>query len=225
MLEERGATRLLERGVADAADNDIFNDFEKWEDKQFWPTLTQTFGTQKDEVDDMAGLEVEISTTLRSSLLRQDVKEAVVVKNKLLGSGTELPKRHIELKLPTDMTYRAGDYLAVLPVNHSSVVHRAIKRFHLPWDASVTLKSGGSWLPVGQLMSVFDLLCAYVELSQSATRRVGEPSSPRFQPANPVSRISRQYPNSRMTHQQRQNWNDSRATLSMQRSKENESVR
>ena len=204
MLKERGATRLLERGVADAADNDVFNDFEKWEDKQFWPTLTQTFGTQ-DGVDDMAGLDIEISTTLRSSTLRQDVKEAVVVKNQLLGSGTELPKRHIELKLPTDMTYRAGDYLAVLPVNHTSVVRRAIKRFHLPWDAFVTINSGGSWLPVGQPISVFDVLSAYMELSQSATRRVGEVSTLRFRSANSVSRISRQYPNSLLTNQQRRN--------------------
>ena len=132
----------------------------------------------------MAGLELEVSTTLRSSVLRQDVKEAVVVKNNLLGSGTESPKRHIELKLPTDMTYRAGDYLAVLPLNHTSVVHRAIKRFHLPWDAFVTVKSGDSSLPVGRPMSVFDVLSAYVELSQSATRRVGDQSTPRFQLAN-----------------------------------------
>ena len=204
MLEERGATRLLERGVADAANNDIFDDFEKWEDKQFWPTLMQSFGTQ-DGVDDMAGLDIEISTTLRSSFLRQDVKEAVVVKNRLLGSGTESPKRHIELKLPTDMTYRAGDYLAVLPINHTSVVRRAIKRFHLPWDAFVTINSGGSSLPVGRPMSVFDVLSAYVELSQSATRRVGELSTPRFQPANPISRILRQYPSSLLTDQQRRN--------------------
>ena len=204
MLEARGATRLLERGVADAANNDIFNDFEKWEDKQFWPTLMQSFGTQ-DGVDGVAGLDIEISTTLRSSFLRQDVKEAIVVKNRLLGSGTVSPKRHIELKLPTDMTYRAGDYLAVLPVNHTSVVRRAIKRFHLPWDAFVTINSEGSCLPVGRPMSVFDVLSAYVELSQSATRRVGELSTPRFQPANSISRISRQYPNSLLTHQQRRN--------------------
>ena len=204
MLEKRGATRLLERGCADAADNDIFNDFEKWEDKHFWPTLMQTFGTQ-DGDDDMAGLEMEISTTLRSSFLRQDVKEAVVVKNVLLGSGTESPKRHIELKLPTDMTYRAGDYLAVLPVNHTSVVHRAIKRFHLPWDTFMTIKSGDSRLPIGQPVSVFDVLSAYVELSQSATRRVGNTSTQPFQPANSVSRISRQYPNSLPTHQQMRN--------------------
>ncbi len=157
MLEEGGAKRLLERGSADAADNDIFNDFEKWEDKQFWPTIKKIFGSEGG-AEDLGGLDIEVSTTLRSSHLRQDVKEAVVVKNALLASGTEAPKRHIQLKLPTDMTYRAGDYLAVLPINHSSVVRRVIKRFCLPWDAFVTVKSGESYLPVGQTMSVFDVL-------------------------------------------------------------------
>ena len=172
MLEQRGAKRVMERGFADAADNDVFNEFEKWEDKKFWPTIKKTFKTE-DVVDDMAGLDIEISTTLRSSHLRQEVKEAIVMKNQLLGTGTQAPKRHIALKLPTDMTYRAGDYLAVLPINHKSVVRRVIERFRLPWDAFVTVKSGESYLPVGQTMSVFDVLSAYVELSQTATRRVG----------------------------------------------------
>lgn len=172
MLEEKGATRLLERGFADAADNDVFNDFEKWEDKKFWPTIKTTFGAEE-RVDDVAGLDIEVSTTLRSSHLRQEVREAIVMKNELLGLGTHAPKRHIKIKLPTDMTYRAGDYLAVLPINHTSVVRRVIKRFRLPWDAFVTVKSGESYLPIGQPMSVFGVLSAYVELSQPATRRVG----------------------------------------------------
>ena len=202
MLKQRGGTRLLEGGFADAADNDIFNDFEKWEDKEFWPTIQQTYGTQ-DKVDDMTGLDIEVSTTLRSSLLRQDVKEAIVVKNQLLGSHTESPKRHIELRLPTDMTYRAGDYLAILPINHTSVVRRVIKRFHLPWDAYVTVRSGESYLPVDQPMSVFGVLGAYVELSQTATRRVGGLPTPLFKPADSHLRISRQSPNSLLTHRPR----------------------
>lgn len=207
MLEKRGAKRLLERGSADVANNDVFNDFEKWEDKNFWPTIKKAFGSE-DGTDDTAGLDIEVSTTLRSSHLRQDVKEAIVVKNELLGSGTEAPKRHIELKLPTDMTYRAGDYLAVLPINHTSVVRRVIKRFRLPWDAFVTIKSGESYLPVGQPMSVFDVLSAYVELSQTATRRVGCLLSPRSHPANPDSRTLRQYSNLPLTNQLRRNLND-----------------
>ena len=177
MLDKAGATRLLERGSADAANNDVFNDFEKWEDKKFWPTIKQTFGTQ-DKGDDMVGLSLEVSTTLRSSHLRQDVKEALVMKNVLLDSGVDSPKRHIQLKLPTDMVYRAGDYLAVLPINNVLVVRRVIQRFALPWDAFMTVTSGESYLPVGLPMSVFDVLSAYVELSQPATRRVGFPLTP-----------------------------------------------
>lgn len=202
ILRERGAKRLLVRGSADAADNDIFNDFEKWEDHEFWPTIRKTFGSE-DGADDMAGLEIEVSTTLRSSHLRQDVKEAIVVKNELLGTGTEAPTRHIKLKLPTDMTYRAGDYLAVLPINHLSVVRRVIKRFCLPWDAFVTVKSGESYLPVGQPMSVFDVLSAYVELSQTMTRRVSCLLSPHSHSANHDSRILRQSINSPLTTQPR----------------------
>ena len=171
MLQERGAKRLLERGQADAAGNDIFNDFEKWEDQEFWPTIKNTFGGG-DQADDMTGLDLEVSTTLRSSHLRQDVREAIVVKNELLGAETEEPKRHIKLTLPTDMTYRAGDYLAVLPINNRLVVRRVFKRFRLPWDAFITVKSGESYLPVGHPMSIYDVLSAYVELSQTATRRV-----------------------------------------------------
>ena len=191
MLEEKGAKRFLERGFADAADNDVFNDFEKWEDKKFWPTIKMTFGGQEG-VDDTTGLDIEVSTTLRSSTLRQDVKEAIVVKNELLGLGTQAPKRHIELKLPTDMTYRAGDYLAVLPINHTSVVRRAIKRFRLPWDAYITVRSGESYLPIGQPMSVFGVLGAYVELSQTATRRVGRLCPTHSMSTNPVPRMLNQ---------------------------------
>ena len=189
MLEEKGATRLLDRGLADAANNDVFNDFEKWEDEEFWPTIKKTYGT-KDALDDMVNLDIEISTTLRSSHLRQDVKEAVVLKNQALDSGTQAPKRHIELRLPTDMTYRAGDYLAVLPITNTSVVRRVIERFSLPWDAYITIRSAESYLPVGQQMSVFGVLSAYVELSQPATRRVGRPVRASYQSANLLSRIS-----------------------------------
>lgn len=175
LLEKGGAKRMAESGFADAANNDIFNDFEKWEDSVFWPAVKSTFSgdkaSQNDE-DDRSGLVLEVSTTLRSTHLRQDVREAIVLKNEVLTSG-EAPKQHIELKLPTDMQYRAGDYLAVLPMNHNSVIRRVIKHFGLPWDANMTLKSGSTFIPTDVPISVYDVLRAYVELSEPATRRVG----------------------------------------------------
>lgn len=123
LLEKEGAKRLTDCGLADAANNDILNDFEKWEDIVFWPAVKKAFGVKRLESDqDIShGLDVEIFITLRSPHLRQDVKEVIVLRNEILTSG-EPPKRHIELKLPTDMKYRAEDYLAVLPVNHDTII-------------------------------------------------------------------------------------------------------
>lgn len=70
------------------------------------------------------------------------------------------------------MSYRAGDYLALLPLNPEELVQRAMKRFGLSWDAMLTINVRGStMLPTGQPISAHDLLSAYVELSQPATRR------------------------------------------------------
>ena len=170
-LEKRKATRLAIRGSADAANNDVFNDFEKWEDQVFWPAVKSKFAGDK-AVDEPATLGIEVSTTLRPSHLRADVKEAIVIKNDNLTEGTGIDKRHLELQLPTDMTYKAGDYLAVLPLNHQSTVARVIKRFDLPWDAFLTVKVGETTLPKNTPMSVYDVLVGYVELSQVCTKRV-----------------------------------------------------
>lgn len=173
LLEKNGAKRVADSGLVDVANNDIFNDFEKWEDTVFWPPVKNAFGVDKaeGEKDGNNELEVEIFTTLRPTHLHQDVKEAIVLKNETLTSG-ESPKRHIELKLPTDMEYRAGDYLAVLPMNPDTVIRRVMRHFGLPWDANMTIKSGGTSIPTGIPIAVYVVLKAYVELSQPATLRV-----------------------------------------------------
>ncbi|KAI9738411.1 MAG: hypothetical protein M1834_008914 [Cirrosporium novae-zelandiae] len=170
LLEENGGKRIVNRGLADAADNDIFNDFEKWEDNSFWPQISKYFGEVKSEGP--VGLDVEVSTTLRSSHLRQDVREAIVLKNEVLTSSDDpAAKRYMELKLPTDMEYRAGDYLAVLPINTSKTIRRVFKRFGLPWDANITIKSGATVIPKDRPLPLRDVLSSYVELSQPATRK------------------------------------------------------
>jgi len=114
-----------------------------------------------------------VDTDSRRSKLRQDVKEAVVVSNQLLTAGGEPEKRHIVLKLPTGMDYETGDYLAVLPINNQKNIRRVLKWANLPWDAVLTIKTGtNTTLPTGHPISAMDVLGAYVELSQPATRKV-----------------------------------------------------
>ncbi|EON61408.1 bifunctional P-450:NADPH-P450 reductase [Coniosporium apollinis CBS 100218] len=172
LLEQRGGKRIAPMGKADAAAGDMFTDFENWEDQVFWPAMVKQYGAS--EVGEAAfesGLKVEISSP-RSSTLRQDVKEARVINEKLLTADDAPQKKHIEISLPSDMTYSTGDYLAILPINPKDNVQRAMRYFGLAWDSVLTLSSAGpTALPTGVPISTADLFGAYVELAQPATKR------------------------------------------------------
>ncbi|KAH9213493.1 fatty acid hydroxylase [Leptodontidium sp. 2 PMI_412] len=165
-FEEHGATKIAEIGLGDVGAGDVFNEFDKWQDEHFWSALGAEVDTEE------SSLEIEIDTDSRRSKLRQDVKEAVIVSNELLTTGDVPEKRHITLRLPTGMTYKVGDYLAVLPINNSKNIRRVLKHYGLPWDAMLTIKVGeNTTLPTGHPISAMDVLGAYVELSQPATRK------------------------------------------------------
>ncbi|KAL6704826.1 hypothetical protein ACN47E_007630 [Coniothyrium glycines] len=172
-LEERGATRLVEMGTTDAAQGDIFTDFETWEDQVLWPALREKYGSMATvgESSLEATLHVEISAP-RSSNLRQDVREARVEEVESLSARSIGEKKHMEISLPSGMTYSAGDYLAILPLNPKDNIQRAMRYFGLTWDSQLTISSvGPTTLPVDNPISAFDVLGAYVELAQPATKR------------------------------------------------------
>jgi cytochrome P450/NADPH-cytochrome P450 reductase len=173
-LEELGGTRITPMGLTDAAQANMFTDFEDWEDSSLWPALAEKYGIAAQSEGGGAissGLSIEI-TSPRSSTLRQDVKEAIVVDVQDLTAPGAPPKKHMEIQLPSDARYAAGDYLAVLPLNPKPSVERVMRRFHLAWDAHVTISAHGSTtLPTGVSIPVTDVLGAYVELAQPATKR------------------------------------------------------
>ncbi|EXF83899.1 cytochrome P450 [Colletotrichum fioriniae PJ7] len=173
-LEQLGATRLAEVGLTDVSSGEVFTNFESWEDDTLWPSLTNKYKTTSSAEDNKTkGLGVVISNP-RTSTLRQDVKEATVTKTATLTKGNDPKsiKKHVEIKLPEDMTYTAGDYLAVLPINPKETVYRAMRRFHIARDAHLSIKTDGpTSLPVDTSVPANDLLSSYIELSQPATRR------------------------------------------------------
>jgi cytochrome P450/NADPH-cytochrome P450 reductase len=159
-------------GSTNAKDRDMFSDFEAWEDEILWPAIKKKFGNASSE-NTSVGLKVSFSTP-RVSSLRQEVKEALVVNARSLTSGnTGGEKRHLEIQLPTDWIYSAGDYLAVLPHNSQEMVARAMRRFNLAWDAHVSIQaSRPTTLPTNVSIPVSEVLNSYVELGQTATKRV-----------------------------------------------------
>ncbi|MGX9688610.1 bifunctional cytochrome P450/NADPH--P450 reductase [Deinococcus wulumuqiensis] len=174
LLEAAGAERVKARGEADAR-GDFFGDFERWYGT-LWSDLGAALGQDVQAVQEPR-LQVEIQSGQRSRRLQQDdVKSGRVNENReLVNLSHELArsKRHIEVGLPEGMTYRTGDYLAVLPTNPESQVGRVLKRFNLAGDDQITIQTTQALttLPTHQPLSVGDLLGQYVELGQPATRK------------------------------------------------------
>lgn len=173
VIEGRGGTRIAPIGTTDAASGDIFSEFDTWEDQVFWPAMTERYGSSDAATGTSyeTSVDVEISTP-RTSTLRQDVKEARVEEVEVLSAAGVPEKRHIEISLPSDMTYSAGDYLAILPLNPKENIARAMRHFGLAWDSMLTISSGGpTTLPTDTPVSAVDVFGAYVELAQPASKR------------------------------------------------------
>lgn len=175
-MAARGGSRICPLGLADAAKGEMFTEFEQWEDEVFWPAISAKYGTTEEGADGEApfnpNLEIQFSSP-RPLTLHQDVKEAVVVDARVLTAPGASQKNHVEISLPAGLTYQTGDYLAVLPINPPETVNRAMRRFSLAWDSTITITADGrTTLPTNTPVRAYDVLSSYVELSQPATKRV-----------------------------------------------------
>ena len=175
-LRAAGATRLRARGETDAS-GDFTGGFEAWCDG-LWPDLAAALGREPPASANRTTLDVDVLPPTRQALLGQpDLQAGSVLENRELvdmTSSIARSKRHLGIRLPPGMTFRAGDYLAVLPHNPAAAVARALRVFGLPGDAQVMVR-GATSLPADRQTSLAEILGAYVELGQPATRRqVGE---------------------------------------------------
>ena len=179
-LEAAGATRVKPRGETDSG-GDFFGAFDDWYGT-LWGDLGRTLGKQVQAAPAGALLQVEVVKAGRTSILRlAELEHGEVVENRELvdmNSPLGRSKRHIDIALPEGMSYRAGDYLAVLPHNPIGLVMRALKRFGLASDSQIVISkphSSITSLPVGYPVNASEVLFHYVELAQPATRaQVGQ---------------------------------------------------
>ncbi|KAG8879805.1 hypothetical protein FRB97_001375 [Tulasnella sp. 331] len=177
LLDERlsacSGTRLVDRGLGNAAGPNLPGEFEEWS-KKFWTIMSDSgrIGSQPEESS--LQLSARVDSSYRTTVLRnKHLSAAKVLSTKVLTKDGAPIKRHIEIDLGEEATYRAGDYLAILPANPMDTVTRAIRRLGLHADDVVELTSSGdsseSTLPIGKQMSAFDMLAGFVELDQPAT--------------------------------------------------------
>ncbi|HEY5853595.1 MAG TPA: cytochrome P450, partial [Aldersonia sp.] len=185
LIDERlallGATRLHGRGEGDVAD-DFDGAIADW-DTALWPSLAQALELDLgiDAGDGKSGLTVEFLPSDRPSpfVASLDARpmrvHAVRDLTQHTGAVEVRRVRHIELELPKDVTYEAGDHLGVVPHNSAALVARVTSRFGLDPDAWIRLNGSddatASFLPIGERVTAGHLLSDYVELQGVAGRR------------------------------------------------------
>ncbi|WP_419730888.1 bifunctional cytochrome P450/NADPH--P450 reductase [Lichenicola sp.] len=176
-MQAAGAERIRPRGETDAS-GDFFGAFDDWY-RTLWSELGRAFGRAvADEAAFAApAVEVEILRSGREAVLRVgQMEQATVLVNRELAQGRDGPggsKRHLELALPQGMTYRCGDYIAVLPRNDDDRVGRVLRRFGFAAETAVVLRGGAggsTTLPLGIPISVGEILSNFVELEVPASR-------------------------------------------------------
>lgn len=190
-LSKHGARAIYPRGEGDAR-SDLDGQFQKW-----FPAAAQVatreFGidwnfTRTAEDDPLYAIE-PVAVTAVNTIVAQGGAVAMKVlvnaelQTKSGANPSERSTRHIEVQLPSHVTYRVGDHLSVVPRNDPTLVDSVARRFgFLPADQIRLQVAQGrrAQLPVGDAVSVGRLLSEFVELQQEATRNRSRswPSTP-----------------------------------------------
>lgn len=178
-LEELGAKRIYKIGEADAS-GDFDEAFEGWF-KGLWRGIVQELSIEvlekKEAERPLYSFKIVQNSEYKKfeDSNRLGELEIEVLQNEELQNA-EISKRstrHIDVKLPEGISFRTGDYLAVLPKNYYELVERVINRFNLLPETTLVLKKSRdekTILPTDIEISIVDLLTNFVELQQVATR-------------------------------------------------------
>jgi cytochrome P450/NADPH-cytochrome P450 reductase len=181
-LKAHGGRSVYARGEGDAR-SDLDGQFEAWFAKAA-PEAVREFG-----VDSSFARSANDEPLYRIEPVAPSAVNAVValggaspmkvlvnseLQNKAGANPSDRSTRHIEVQLPSDMRYRVGDHLSVVPRNDPALVDAVARRFgFLPADQIRLQVAEGrrAQLPVGDAVSVGRLLTDFVELQLVATRK------------------------------------------------------
>jgi cytochrome P450/NADPH-cytochrome P450 reductase len=174
-LAHAGARPLHARGEADAG-GDFFGAFETWS-RDALASLDRELGVAQAPAADLPVYQIErVAPAAHTIAAAYGAVAMTITENRELvhpSPGESRSKRHLEIELPPGVSYRAGDYLAVLPENEADLVRRAAVRFQLSPDDTIVVhrtRETSSVLPVDRPITVGQLLARFVELKAPATR-------------------------------------------------------
>jgi cytochrome P450 / NADPH-cytochrome P450 reductase len=179
-LEAHGAKRIHARGEGDVRE-DFDAQYRSWHNN-LWSDIAQALDLPA-AVADPASTEPKLAISLINRQVTNPVimsyhaQPAMVRLNRELqgsdGKPAERSTRHVEIALPAELTYHAGDHLGVLPRNHVDLIRRVMLRFSLDAGMYVTIvpnRGNHTHLPIEEPAPLLGVLGSCVELQDVATR-------------------------------------------------------
>lgn len=178
-LERLGGTRIHPRGAGDAQ-ADFDGQYRAWH-ADLWTDVAGALGLPAGEaLATGSGPRLTISTVNRQLanpvIVSYDATPTLVTRNVELtatGAPGVRSTRHVEVALPSGVSYRAGDHLGVLPRNGQAQIRRVMRRFGLDMGTYVTITANRgthTHLPVDEPSPLLGVLGSCVELQATATR-------------------------------------------------------
>ena len=181
-LAFHGARPVYSRGEGDAK-SDLDGQFERWF-AQLAPAAVKAFNLDASfsrnaddeplyKIEPVAPSAVNAVAALGGAAPMKMLANREL-QNKSGANPSERSTRHIEVELSSGMRYRVGDHLSVVPRNDPALVDAVARRFgFMPADQVRLQVAEGrrAQLPVGEAVSVGQLLTDFVELQQVATRK------------------------------------------------------
>ena len=116
---------------------DILGAFDEY-DEHLWQAIADAGGKKSGSASE--SLQLEMTVDGPELLGEEEMTLATVRQHKRLADTSVGPeKRLMEVQLPEDRVYQAGDYLVVLLTNHQDDFKRIPKGFSVPLDALIKL--------------------------------------------------------------------------------------
>lgn len=180
-IDKAGATMLAPRAEADGQGD--FDGAVAGFVRDVWQSLGATAAPSA-AASSVSLVPVDAADLRAGALPEHAQRLEIVANNELVKPADGLwdfaqepprpPTRFVRIKLPAGQAYHTGDHVAVYARNRADLVERAIDRLAIDGTAQLRVEGQGGrfkHLPLGQTVTVRQLLTDFVELSDPLPRR------------------------------------------------------
>ncbi len=180
-LEKHGAKRMYPRGAGDAR-GDFDSDYRAWYGPLWQAVATELklpSGVGQTQASGPRFSVALVNKRAANPIITSYSATALTVRvnrelqNRDCERPSERSTRHLELALPSSVTYKTGDHLGIVPRNGLDQLRRVLLRFKLDPGLYVTITphtNASTYLPVNEPVPLIGVLANRVELQDVATR-------------------------------------------------------